>query len=320
MPNTQGGYTITASDALSSTPFLVVLCLIVVKCSRCILIYDHMATITDEITFIWCRPRSLSAILFLTNRYFALFGNVYMLFEYVLPMSDEPYLIYRELLLLFQQIFVGLILTLRTYALYSRSKRLLVWMVTIGLVLGGGTAATLAFRSSTLVLGYNCFESYSEKMYAIFLTLPHACSKDVAEPSVSPGLGWTTLLLYELLIFVLTVHRIYKTRGPSLTRSRRNLLDIMFQDVIRINLIRLPFRVMSLVNLPNILTSYNTTRDGLAPFTSCMSVTLISRLMLNLHKSVDAGILTTPIRDDDHEYALTTRIAVEQSAASSGDC
>ncbi|KAG1864836.1 hypothetical protein F4604DRAFT_1782126 [Suillus subluteus] len=172
-------------------------------------------------------------------------------------------------------------------------------MVTIGLVLGGGTAATLAFRSSTLVLGYNCFESYSEKI------------------TVSPGLGWTTLLIYELLIFVLTVHRIYKTRGPSLTRSRRNLLDIMFQDGA------MYFAVMSLVNLPNILTSYvgsNTTRDGLAPFTSCMSVTLISRLMLNLHKSVDAGILTTPIRDDDHGYALTTRIAVEQSAASSGDC
>ncbi|KAG1817058.1 uncharacterized protein BJ212DRAFT_1587299, partial [Suillus subaureus] len=292
---------ITSSDALSSTPFLVVLCLIAVNYSRRILIYDHMVTITDEITFIWCRSKSLSAMLFLTNRYFALFGNVYMLFVYVLPSSDQrfqfwflnmccfaqqnpscrPYLIYRELLLLFQQIFVGLILTLRTYALYCRSKRLLAWMVIIGLVLGGVTVATLQLRSSTLVPGFNCFESYSEKI------------------AVSPGLGWTTLLLYELLIFALTVYRICKTRGLSLITSRRNLLDIMFQDGA------MYFAVMTLVNLPNILMSYcgpNTTRGSLATLTSCVSVALVSRLMLNLHKSVDTGILTTPVRNDNGDY------------------
>jgi hypothetical protein len=104
-----------------------------------------MATITDEITFIWCRPKAPSATLFLVNRYVALFGNVYMLFVYVLPASDEvlwfryartqlaglhiiyaevstlvlqyvllsqpnpscqSYLIYREVLLFLQQIFV----------------------------------------------------------------------------------------------------------------------------------------------------------------------------------------------------------------------
>jgi hypothetical protein len=53
------------------------------------LIYDHIATITDEITFIWCRPKALSATLFLVNRYFALLGNVYMLSAYILPISNE---------------------------------------------------------------------------------------------------------------------------------------------------------------------------------------------------------------------------------------
>ncbi|KAG2138788.1 hypothetical protein BD769DRAFT_227734 [Suillus cothurnatus] len=285
-----------------------------------ILIYDHMATITDEITFIWCRPKAPSATLFLVNRYVALFGNVYMLFVYVLPASDEvlwfryartqlaglhliyaevstlvlqyvllsqpnpscqSYLIYREVLLFLQQIFVCLILTLRTYALYCRNKRILAWMVIIGSVLGGVTAGTLGFRSSTLVPGFNCFESYSQKI------------------AVSPGLGWTTLLLYELLIFVLTVHRIYKTRGLSLATSRRNIIGVVFQDGA------MYFAVMILTNVPNIVTSYcgpNTIRGSLATITSCMSVTLISRLMLNLHKSVDAGIFTNPLRDDGHDY------------------
>lgn len=48
-----------------------------------------MATITDEITFIWCRPKVLSAMLFFANRYVALFGNVYMLYVYLTPVSDE---------------------------------------------------------------------------------------------------------------------------------------------------------------------------------------------------------------------------------------
>ncbi|KAG1732502.1 hypothetical protein EDB19DRAFT_1263356 [Suillus lakei] len=54
-----------------------------------ILMYDHMATLTEEITFIWCRPKALSAILFLVNRYVALLGNIYVLSVYLLPTSDE---------------------------------------------------------------------------------------------------------------------------------------------------------------------------------------------------------------------------------------
>jgi hypothetical protein len=131
-----------------------------------ILIYDHIATITDEITFIWCRPKALSATLFLVNRYFALLGNVYMLSAYILPISNEScgaYLVYRELLFFSQQIFVCLILTLRTYALYCRSKRLLAWMMIIGFVLGGVTTGTLGLRKNAVVLGFNCFESHVEE-------------------------------------------------------------------------------------------------------------------------------------------------------------
>lgn len=152
-------------------------------------------------------------MLFFANRYVALFGNAYMLYVYLTP-SDEScqaYFVCRELLIFFQQILVCLILALRTYALYCRSKRLLTWMIIILCSLGGVTAGTSGLHSD-IVPGFNCFESLSEKI------------------AVSPGLGWVTLLAYELLIFVLTVHRICKTRGLSLAMSRRNILDIIFQD------------------------------------------------------------------------------------------
>jgi hypothetical protein len=149
-----------------------------------VLIYDHMATITDEITFIWCRPKALSAILFLVNRYVALLGNVYMLYVYFLPISDERFqlwfsdtcrfaqqnpscqrqLIFRDLLFFFQQILVCLILTIRIYALYCCSKRLLTWMIITVFALGGVTGGTSRLSSSIFVPGFDCFESYSEEI------------------------------------------------------------------------------------------------------------------------------------------------------------
>ncbi|KIK49149.1 hypothetical protein CY34DRAFT_7793 [Suillus luteus UH-Slu-Lm8-n1] len=304
-----------------------------------------MATITDEITFIWCRPKALSAMLFFANRYVALFGNAYMLYVYLTP-SDEvlgfnpgpsicvvllnknpscqAYFVCRELLIFFQQILVCLILALRTYALYCRSKRLLTWMIIILCSLGGVTAGTSGLHSD-IVPGFNCFESLSEKI------------------AVSPGLGWVTLLAYELLIFVLTVHRICKTRGLSLAMSRRNILDIIFQDGA------MYFAVMTLSNLPNILTYYcgsvSTHPLLMVKLTNYfwrltrippeavwlhllageyfvrMSVTLVSRLMLNLHKSVDTGILSTSVRDDDYDSAVVfTTIINAQSTISSSYC
>ncbi|KAG2028447.1 hypothetical protein BDR03DRAFT_1078962, partial [Suillus americanus] len=55
-----------------------------------ILIYDHMVTLPEEITYVWCRPKILSAVLFLINRYVALVGNIFGLFIDFLPaISDE---------------------------------------------------------------------------------------------------------------------------------------------------------------------------------------------------------------------------------------
>lgn len=53
-----------------------------------ILIYDHMVTLPEEITFIWCHPKMLSAMFFLANRYVALIGNIYGLFIDFLPATS----------------------------------------------------------------------------------------------------------------------------------------------------------------------------------------------------------------------------------------
>ncbi|KAG1871486.1 hypothetical protein F4604DRAFT_815540 [Suillus subluteus] len=210
-------------------------------------------------------------------------------------LSCSKYVVAQQVLLFSQQVFICLILSLRTYALYGCSKRLLKWMAIVGLGLAaGGLAGTFGHDSNSATDG-DCHEIYT------------------TVTSVRHAMAWVAMFIYELLIFVLTVIRTCKTRGfPRLSLvSRRDILDVIFHDGV------MYFAGMTLVNLPNILTYFfgsDIIKGSLGPFTSCMSVTLISRLMLNLHESVDTGIFSTPARTSLD--VLTTRVDV-QSAVSS---
>ncbi|KAG1848963.1 hypothetical protein DFJ58DRAFT_795635 [Suillus subalutaceus] len=80
------------------------------------------------------------------------------------------------------------------------------------------------------------------------------------------------------------------------------------------------FGVMTLSNILNILTYYIGSvglRGSLSTFTCCLSVTLISRLMLNLHQTIDTGIFSTPTQDDSPSLPIiTTRVDVESTISS----
>ncbi|KAG0702179.1 hypothetical protein DFH29DRAFT_511765 [Suillus ampliporus] len=215
--------------------------------------------------------------------------------------SCSKYELFRKLLFFTQAFLVCLIMAIRTYALYGRSKRLLTWMILIMVTLAGGaTVGTFIHPSSNSIVwsGGSCDETYT------------------AARAIRFGMAWVALFLFDLLIFVLTVYKTCKNRGLlrlSLV-TRRNIVDVIFHDGV------MYFGGMTLINIPNIVTHYcgsAITRGNLAAFTSCISVALISRLMLNLHKSVDTGIFSTPAQDEDYSLAvLTTRVDV-QSAISS---
>ncbi|KAG1831583.1 hypothetical protein EV424DRAFT_158201 [Suillus variegatus] len=252
-----------------------------------ILLYDHMATLPEEIMFIWRRPKAMSAVLFLVNRYIAVLGNTLVLLSTFLPVSTErfqlcffninyfthqrlscwKYVMVVHVLRVFQQGFICFTLTLRTCALYGYRRRLLVWMGIIALTLVVGIISARAFRYISVngaIGGGGCYETFP------------------TTASIHSGIAWIMMFIYELLIFIITVFRTWKTRGlPRFSLiSRRDILDVIFHDGV------MYFAGMALVNLPNILTYFwgpDIIRGCLGPFTTCMSATLISRLMLNLH-------------------------------------
>ncbi|KAJ7106591.1 hypothetical protein C8R44DRAFT_805561 [Mycena epipterygia] len=85
---------------------------------------------------------------------------------------------------------------------------------------------------------------------------------------------WESQLVCDVVVFALTLIRSY--RQPF--KIPGSILTFMLRD--------------ALVNLANILMYYPWMASSLSRFTSTLSVTMISRLMLNLHKAADVGILT----------------------------
>ncbi|KAG2148443.1 hypothetical protein BD769DRAFT_1345185, partial [Suillus cothurnatus] len=226
--------------------------------------------------------------------------------------SCSRYTMSRQLDIFLQGIIICVIMTMRVYALYGCSQRLLTWMTIIIIALVGAVTFAQVSGDAAILPVIGCYEVYTAETYAIFFAI------------LRIGLAWVALFVFDLLIFVLTVYKICKTRGlPRLSlMTRRNIIDIIFQDA------------MALINIPNILTFYVkykfapyvdyflmigkvAIRGSLSNFTTCLSVTLISRLMLNLHKSTHSGVFSTIVRDDDYCLdVLTTRVDV-QSAISS---
>ncbi|KAJ7637398.1 hypothetical protein DFH06DRAFT_1139012 [Mycena polygramma] len=95
-------------------------------------------------------------------------------------------------------------------------------------------------------------------------------------------------------------------------QGRRTVFRVRFRKfgvrvpVLTVGMLR---SAIALVNLLNILTFYLAgpiLAGSLSTFASCMSVTLMARLMLNLHKKAGDGVLTDlhlSFADDDHEQS-----------------
>ncbi|KAG1897963.1 uncharacterized protein F5891DRAFT_1045245 [Suillus fuscotomentosus] len=262
------------------------LCTYAVLAGNSILIYDHVLTLPEEFAFIWRRPKGLAAMLFLLNRYLALLGIICSMVVELFLISDE------ESSFAVSKSLFSVIMAMRTYALYGRSQHLLTWMTIIIIAL----------------VGVACAVSFAQ------------VSGDAA---ILPRIG-----CYE----VYTAETVCKTRGlPRLSlTTTRDIMDVIFQDGE-------PFvasvLAMALIHIPNILTYYVSQQiidraaqrlqlesveyGWILNFTSSISVTLISRLMLNLHKTTHTGSFSTNVLDDDYRLdVLTTRLDV-QSAISS---
>lgn len=252
--------------------------------------YDHIISLGDEISFIWYRPKTQSAYWFLGNRYLAFLGNIVVTVLRAWPLSEQScrkYNWFRQLLLVTNQVLACVLLTIRTYALYGRSRRVLWFMLSWGAILFGVACFSLTGQSSS---------------HAIQQTGCHIALSP--RTAVRLAIAWEALFAYDTIVFGLTIFKTYQ--GGHGTGALFSTSIPLIRLVARDGAIY--FAIMALANFSNILTFYiggPFMRGGLSTFASCMSVTMVSRLLLNLHRSADQGIFTTYDPGESETYTHT---------------
>jgi len=203
-----------------------------------ILYYDWTLTFDVEISSIWRRPKSTSAIFFVLNRYLSIIGNVFVIifdFDAVSLQSCKQFGLFHQLLLLANQVFVCMLLTLRTWALYGRNIRILLFMLGCGASLLGVASWSLVGQQST------------------FPTITAGCHMALSDKTgIHIAVAWEALFVYDSLVVALTLLKTYNARSQhNFTSMRRiNIMSLVLRDGA------IYYAAMAMANLANLLTFY----------------------------------------------------------------
>ncbi|KAF7289760.1 hypothetical protein MIND_01349700 [Mycena indigotica] len=235
--------------------------------------YQHATG--DEIRFLWRRKKTMSTYCFFLNRYIAFFGDIAVIYFtfYSIPAEEcRSVNFFRQILLIVNQSLICMLLTLRIYALYGRESKLWMYLVAAACgLLGLGLWGISGRHSYPLpdVEGCHLGNSFDT---GVHLAVP-----------------WLALFTYDCMIAVSLFWKSFSAMKSSGGRDM-TLLTLLVRDGA------MYFVAMASANLGNILTFYlcdDLLRGSLSTLASCLSVTMMSRLMLNLHAVESKGIFST---------------------------
>ncbi|THU81415.1 hypothetical protein K435DRAFT_785021 [Dendrothele bispora CBS 962.96] len=246
-----------------------------------LLYYDHFLTLGLEVNLIWRRSLGISSILFCLNRYFLPLGNIvvaYSLFSpSISPSSCKHLTLFHEILLGVSQLIVCINLSLRVYALYSQSRRILI---------------TLSCIFTALVVAVLVTNFYQRSIEPAQIGGCHTRNVGLVE-ATKTATFWEVVFVYDLVIFCLLLRRVMELRKDALrsvnyTRQVPTLVKLLIRDGT------IYFMFMALMNLTNIFFLYfSDLRSALSGLASSISITMMSRLTLNLHETAEEGLYST---------------------------
>ncbi|KAJ7214475.1 hypothetical protein GGX14DRAFT_444025 [Mycena pura] len=259
--------------------------------SLTLLFYDYFLTLGWEVSRYWRLHLTAPSILFFVNRYGMLFGSIPVVLESVWTAESTPRKLavckvlqsYHQYFTVVTQIIIGVMLILRTYALYERNRRVLALMILVSSgVIGVGAWAVLSERKASDIPTLNLYIG---------------CSTGVSSSqTIHLASAWIGMAAFDCTIFMLTLYR-------TLTRKAGGggLFAVLLRDG------SIYFGVMLLATIANILTfilGESFTRGLPTTFTNVISSIMISRLMLNLR---DPALASMSGRLTDSIAMTTTR-------------
>ncbi|KZV71916.1 hypothetical protein PENSPDRAFT_650176 [Peniophora sp. CONT] len=241
-----------------------------------ILFYDYFLTLPREIELIWAHPTLRSSIVFFVNRYIPIVSAIVSLvFSFAKFASDEStcktFFIAHEASIIFSQVVVSVLLALRIVALHHRDRRITAILV----------------GAFILLLPLACWSITGGSSYVLAATSGCHIALDFAA-GTHVSFAWVVQAIWDILVFGLMIRstvRIRRFREGRATLTGTNLVDLVWRDGA------FYFGVMAIATLFNIGFFY-VQEDGIrgivAPVTSSISVSMMSRLFLNLHEAVSS--------------------------------
>ncbi|TCD59803.1 hypothetical protein EIP91_011416, partial [Steccherinum ochraceum] len=202
-----------------------------------VLYYDYCLTFSTEVTYIWSRPNVLSSSWpFLLNRYFSILANIATTAGNFAPFksvaSCQDFTLFHQLVIVFAQVIAAYILTLRTFALWGRSRRVLAIILGVAALLLGISIWALTGQTSDTSIEFGCHTA-SSKITAIHIAV-----------------AWECLFVFDTMILSLTLYKSYK----EISRTRIGTLNELFLLIARDG--AMYFVVMACANLVNVFTFY----------------------------------------------------------------
>lgn len=240
-----------------------------------ILLHEYLDTLPVEVDRMWYStfhgPRmswNWVSFFFYLNRYFILVSHGPVMLEFFWSTSNPNKLPichalreYHHYLVIVIQAIVSCMLIMRVYVLYERSRRVLAVLV--------GMALT--------VISFGCWSVLGTKNTTPDMdpVLPVGCAASLTRSQgIHIGAAWGGMLVFDSVIFVMTVLKSFPLRSKS-----QDLITVLLRDGT------IYFSVILAVNLTNILILVLggpfTRSLGTVPMNVISSV-MISRLVLNL--------------------------------------
>ncbi|EGN93844.1 hypothetical protein SERLA73DRAFT_188957, partial [Serpula lacrymans var. lacrymans S7.3] len=242
-----------------------------------ILLYDHALTLADEIEFIWKQSMSTGKILFLLNRYIPEIDLFILMNSYTNEAihSEKVCLLWFQIdswLGIFNVVVIDLIMLLRTWALWRRSRIVLVILSTL-LVLCICAAAGATLYASIAVV----HEPSPGNL--------RPCETGFPRTEILYGL-WVAIIVYDTAIVILLLVKAI----PAL-RLNVPIIDQLLKDGIQY------FVMILFTSIANVIV-INAAPPALATmlftFYRVMTATLGSRMVLNIR-----GTLLKPGYNDE---------------------
>ncbi|KAH8831862.1 hypothetical protein DL96DRAFT_1706268 [Flagelloscypha sp. PMI_526] len=226
-----------------------------------VLMYDHLLTLEYEVEYIWTQRWSKSSAIFFLNRYFGLAAHITSLAFTHLPQFDfkicHDTALTHQVFLIVAQLLLReklVIISMRVYALY-------------------GIAGWSLSRQSTVDSSNDDTNTTNNCHLTVDL-----------RSSIRLAISYEVLFAYDATIFALTLFKTWRTRKLIVNTDSTSLIGILLRDGA------VYFMLMAL----GTFSPSFSLRGRLSTFSSCLSITLVSRMMLNLHRAHSvSGVFST---------------------------